>query len=91
MEAVAVQVYEEPIRDMFLRISYSDNPHGNVARDTFLLQQSMPPDQYVHATAHVHFSALAGKTLSGGGITFNYEDNAGHSIPDGDVRYFLEF
>ena len=48
MEAVAVQVYEEPIGDMFLRISYSDNPHGNVARDTFLLQQSISMSMRQH-------------------------------------------
>ena len=91
MEAVAVQVYEESFGAMFLRIPYSENPHGNVAKETFLLQQSMQPGEYLNAAeSHVHFTASTGKAFPGGGIIFDYKDNAGHSMPDGDVRY-LEF
>eukprot|EP01036_Dinobryon_divergens_P033927 gene33927-43832_t len=39
--------------------------------------------------AHVHFTAWAGNALPGGGIFFNYDDNAGHSLPEDD-RYLKE-
>ena len=86
---MAVQVYEESFGTMFLRIPYSENPHGNVAKETFVLQQSMQPGEYLNAESHVHFTASTGKAFPGGGIIFEYKDNAGHSMPDGDVRYLI--
>ena len=89
----ALEIGHEIVGSMFLRIPFS---HGgsdeNVAKNTFDAQHSLPPQPFGESKmAHVHFTAWAGNTLPGGGLFFNYDDNAGHSRPEDDVRYSIIF
>ena len=87
----ALEIGHEIVGSMFLRIPFS---HGgsdeNDAKNTFDAQHLLPPQPFGESKmAHVHFTAWAGNTLPGGGLFFNYDDNAGHSLPEDDVRYSI--
>lgn len=86
----ALEIGDEIIGSMFLRIPFSHTNNDNIAKDTFHAQQLLPPQPYFESKmAHVHFTAWAGSSLQGGGTSFNYDDNAGHSIPEDD-RYLRQ-
>ena len=87
----ALEIGNGIVGSMFLRIPFShDGSDENVAKNTFDAQHSLPPQPFGESKmAHVHFTAWAGNTLPGGGIFFNYDDNAGHSLPEDDVRYSI--